>query len=67
MVISSLQVVKLLFMQFSPALCHFLGSHILPSTLFSNTFNLRSSLIAKDHFSDPYKQRLKLNFLYFNL
>jgi hypothetical protein len=35
----SVQVIKLLIMQFSPASCHFflLGPNILLSTLFSNT------------------------------
>jgi hypothetical protein len=54
-------------------LCSFLHSpvtssifvpNILPSTLFSNTLRLRSSLNVSDQVSHPYKTRGKITVLY---
>jgi hypothetical protein len=41
-----------------------LGPNIHFSTLFSNTLNLRSSLIVSDHVSHPYKTTGKIILLY---
>ena len=40
----------------SPVTSSLLGTNILPSTLFSNTLSLRSSLNVTDQVSHPYKQ-----------
>jgi len=39
----------------SPVTSSLLGPHILLNTLFSNTLNLRSSLVVSDKVSHPYK------------
>jgi hypothetical protein len=41
-----------------------LGSCILLKTLFSNTFNMYSSLMVRDHISHPYKTIDKIVGLY---
>jgi hypothetical protein len=62
----SVQVMKFLSMQSSPAACHFLlGSNILLSTLFSNIVSLCSSLWARDQVSHPYKEKVKAWFFIF--
>jgi len=54
---------KLFITPFSPASCYFLyllGPNIHLNTLFSNTLNLRSSLMARDQASHPYKTKGKI-------
>ena len=48
----------------SPVTSSLLGQNMLLSTLFSNTFNLRSSLNAKDQVSYPHKTTDKITVLY---
>jgi len=59
---------KLLIMQSSPASCHLslLVPYTLLSTIFSNSFNLCSSLSVKDKISHPYETAGEINFVYFN-
>jgi hypothetical protein len=61
------EVMKLLFMQFSLFSCHFISlrSKILLSTLFSNTLSLCSSLNVREQISHPYKVNVKLQFCVF--
>jgi hypothetical protein len=62
----SVQVMKLLIMQSSPASCHFLPlrSAYFHSTLFSDTLNRRSSLSVRDQISRSYKTTGKIVVLY---
>jgi len=57
---------KLLIMQSSPAssFSFLLGPNILLSSLFSDTFNLCSSLSVRDQVSHPYKMTGKVMILY---
>jgi hypothetical protein len=63
------QTMQLLIMQFSPTSLHLipLGSKYSPSTLFSNTLNLCSSLNVRDKVSHPYKITGKIIVLYISL
>jgi len=58
---------KLLVMHFSPFSCYFplLGSHILLSTLYSNTINLHSSLRVRDQV-EPHTSGKYPEFKHFN-
>jgi hypothetical protein len=49
---------------YSPVTSSLLGPNILLSTLFSNTFSLRSSLNVSDQVSHPYKRMGKIKILY---
>ena len=48
----------------SPVTSSLLGQNILLSTLFSNTFGLRSSLNVSDQVSHPYKTKGRIIVLY---
>ena len=48
----------------SPVTLSLLGPNTLLSTIFSNTFRLRSSLNVSDHVSHPYKTISKIILLY---
>jgi hypothetical protein len=62
----SVQVMKLLIMQFSPTSCHFIRRtpNILLSVLFSNTLSLCSSLNIRERVSHTYRTTGKIIVLY---
>jgi hypothetical protein len=59
-----LQIIQFLFVQFSPPSRR---PYILPSTLFSNTLSLCSSLNVTDQVLDPYRSVLFMHMQIFGV